>query len=77
MFGRIQRPEGPSENPADDYLFFLADPDHPAYRLVQNVIHGQMYVSEFRLENYPVTPGDVLHTGKAAWDAALATVNVG
>lgn len=77
VFGRIQRPEGPSENPADDYLFFLADPDHPAYRLVQNVIHGQMYVSEFRLENYPVTPGDVLHTGKAAWDAALATVNVG
>jgi acyl-CoA dehydrogenase len=36
-----------------------------------------MYVSEFRLADYPVTPADVLHTGKAAWDAALATVNVG
>ena len=36
-----------------------------------------MYVSEFRLTDYPVTPADVLHTGKAAWDAALATVNVG
>ncbi len=77
VFGRVKRPEGPSENPADDYMFFLADPAHPAYHLVQNVIHGQMYVSEFRLENYPVTAGDVLHTGKAAWDAALATVNVG
>jgi len=77
VFGRVQRPGGPSANPADDYMFFLADPAHPAYRLVQNVIHGQMYVSEFRLEDYPVTPADVLHTGKAAWDAALATVNVG
>jgi alkylation response protein AidB-like acyl-CoA dehydrogenase len=77
VFGRVQRPEGPSANPADDYLFFLADPKHPGYTLVQNVVHGQMYVSEFRLSDYPVTPADVLHTGKAAWDAALATVNVG
>jgi acyl-CoA dehydrogenase len=77
VFGRVQNPDGPSGNPADDYLFFLADPAHPAYHLVQNVIHGQMYVSEFRLKDYPVAPADVLHTGKAAWDAALATVNVG
>jgi acyl-CoA dehydrogenase len=77
VFGRIQRTDGPSANPADDYLFFLADPSHPSYELVQNVIHGQMYVSEFRLHDYPVTSADVLHTGKAAWDAALATVNVG
>ena len=77
VFGRVQRPEGPSANPVDDYVFFLADPKHPGYTLVQNVVHGQMYVSEFRLTDYPVTPADVLHTGKAAWDAALATVNVG
>jgi acyl-CoA dehydrogenase len=37
VFGRVQRPEGPSANPADDYLFFLADPKHPGYTLVQNV----------------------------------------
>jgi alkylation response protein AidB-like acyl-CoA dehydrogenase len=77
VFGRVQRAEGPSTDPADDYLFFLADPKHPGYTLVQNVVRGQMYVSEFRLTDYPVTPADVLHTGKAAWDAALATVNVG
>lgn len=77
VFGRIQRPEGPSADPADDYVFFLADPRHPAYRLVQNVIRGQMYVAEFSLHDYPVSAADVLHTGKAAWDAALATVNVG
>jgi len=77
VFGRIQPPGGPSANPADDYVFFLADPQHPAYRLVQNVIRGQMYVAEFRLEDYPVSPADLLHRGKAAWDAALSTVNVG
>jgi acyl-CoA dehydrogenase len=77
VFGRLQRPGGPSTNPADDYLFFLADPAHPAYQLVRNVVHGQMYVAEFHLDDYPVSPADVLHTGKAAWDAALATVNVG
>ena len=49
MFGRVQRAGGPSANPADDYVFFLADPQHPGYELVQNVIRGQMYVSEFRL----------------------------
>ena len=36
-----------------------------------------MFVAEFRLENYPVRPQDVLHTGQAAFDAALNTVNVG
>lgn len=77
VFGRMQRPDGPSANAADDYVFFLADPGHPAYHLVQNVVHGQMYVAEFRLDDYPVSPDDILHTGKAAWDAALATVNVG
>lgn len=77
VFGRVRQPQGDSANPADDYVFFLVDPAHPAYRLARNVIHGQMYVAEFHLEDYPVTPQDVLHTGKAAWDAALATVNVG
>ena len=36
-----------------------------------------MYVSEFRLEDYPVREQDLLHTGRAAFDAALNTVNVG
>jgi len=77
VFGRLQTAGGGSADPLDDYVFFLADPGHPAYRLVQNVIHGQMYVSEFELRDYPVTPADVLHRGRAAWDAALGTVNVG
>ncbi|MGN9809474.1 acyl-CoA dehydrogenase family protein [Micromonospora sp. BQ11] len=72
VFGRRADVEGP-----DGYVFFAADSRHPAYRLVRNVVNGQMYVSEFRLEDYPVRAEDVLHTGRAAFDAALNTVNVG
>ncbi|MFC0003570.1 acyl-CoA dehydrogenase [Micromonospora siamensis] len=72
VFGRRTDVEGP-----DGYVFFAADSRHPAYRLVRNVVNAQMYVSEFRLEDYPVRAEDVLHTGKAAFDAALNTVNVG
>ncbi|MEU2666454.1 acyl-CoA dehydrogenase family protein [Micromonospora sp. NPDC007220] len=72
VFGRRADVEGP-----DGYVFFAADSRHPAYHLVRNVVNAQMYVSEFRLEDYPVRPEDVLHTGRAAFDAALNTVNVG
>ncbi|WP_433729648.1 acyl-CoA dehydrogenase family protein [Actinoplanes sp. CA-051413] len=72
VFGRRGDVEGP-----DGYVFFAADSRHPAYHLVKNVVNGQMFVSEFRLEDYPVRERDVLHTGRAAFDAALNTVNVG
>jgi alkylation response protein AidB-like acyl-CoA dehydrogenase len=72
VFGRRADVEGP-----DGYVFFAVDSAHPAYELVQNVVNGQMYVSEFRLHDYPVTEADVLHTGPAAFDAALNTVNIG
>src|SRR5215216_3249560 len=72
VFGRRSDVEG-----EDGYIFFAADSGHPAYRLVQNVVSSQSYVSEFRLESYPVRAEDVLHTGRAAFDAALNTVNVG
>ncbi|MFE3516149.1 acyl-CoA dehydrogenase family protein [Streptomyces sp. NPDC059166] len=72
VFGRRTDVEGP-----DGYVFFAADSRHPAYRLVKNVVDSSKYVSEFRLEGYPVAAADVLHTGRAAFDAALNTVNVG
>ncbi|GAA3934509.1 acyl-CoA dehydrogenase family protein [Actinoplanes auranticolor] len=72
VFGRRADVEGP-----DGYVFFAADSRHPAYHLVKNVVNMQMFVSEFRLEDYPVRERDVLHTGRAAFDAALNTVNVG
>jgi acyl-CoA dehydrogenase len=72
VFGRRTDVEGP-----DGYVFFAVDSGHPSYELVQNVVNGQMYVSEFRLHDYPIGPDDVLHTGRAAFDAALNTVNIG
>jgi alkylation response protein AidB-like acyl-CoA dehydrogenase len=72
VFGRRADVEGP-----DGYVFFAADSRHPAYKLKKNVVHSQMYVSAFDLEDYPVRAEDVLHTGVAAFEAALNTVNVG
>ncbi|WP_331751752.1 acyl-CoA/acyl-ACP dehydrogenase (plasmid) [Streptomyces sp. NBC_00723] len=72
VFGRRSDIEGP-----DGYVFFAADSRHPAYHLLKNVVDSSKFVSEFRLEDYPVQAEDVLHTGRAAFDAALNTVNVG
>ncbi len=72
VFGRRADLDGP-----DGYVFFAADSQHPAYKLVKNVVNSQNYVSEFCLEDYPVGADDILHTGKDAFYAALNTVNVG
>jgi len=72
VFGRIAGVPG-----AQGYVFFAADSQHPSYELVKNVVSSQMYVSEFTLHDYPVQAQDVLHTGAAAFDAALNTVNIG
>ncbi|BEL03069.1 acyl-CoA dehydrogenase [Actinoplanes sichuanensis] len=72
VFGRRSDVEGP-----DGYVFFAADSRHENYHLIKNVVNKQMYVSTFELTDYPVREQDVLHTGKAAFDAALNTVNVG
>ncbi|MGN2636954.1 acyl-CoA dehydrogenase family protein [Nocardia takedensis] len=62
---------------AEGYVWFAADSRHDAYELRGNVVHGQMYVSTFRLVDYPVRAEDILHTGPEAFSAALNTVNVG
>ena len=74
VFGKFadDDPEYPGE-----YVFFLADTQHEAYHLEKNVVHSQMFVAAFSLAEYPVAREDILHVGKPAWDAALATVNVG
>ncbi len=72
VFGRRADVEGP-----EGYVFFAVDSQHPNYTLVKNIVDSQMFVSEFRLDDYPVTEADILHTGQAAFDAALNTVNVG
>jgi acyl-CoA dehydrogenase len=62
---------------ADGYVWFVADSGHENYELIGNVVHGQMYVSNFRLDDYPVRDEDILDTGPDAFSAALNTVNVG
>lgn len=72
VFGRIDGIDGP-----DQYVWFYADSNHPNYHVVKNIVPSQMFVGEFRLDGYPVRQEDILHTGSAAFDAALNTVNIG
>jgi acyl-CoA dehydrogenase len=62
---------------ADGYVWFVADSAHQNYELIGNVVHGQMFVSNFRLNDYPVHEEDILCIGPEAFSAALNTVNVG
>jgi acyl-CoA dehydrogenase len=62
---------------ADGYVWFVADSGHENYQLIDNVVHGQMFVSNFRLNDYPVHEEDILCTGPDAFSVALNTVNVG
>ena len=74
VFGKFadDDPDHPGE-----HVFFLVDPRHRSYELIKNVVAGQMFVAAFNLHDYPVAATDILHVGKPAFDAALATVNVG
>jgi acyl-CoA dehydrogenase len=72
VFGRVEGKSGPEQ-----YVFFYADATHPNFHVIRNVVPKQMYVATFRLDDYPVRPEDILHTGEAAFSAALNTVNIG
>jgi acyl-CoA dehydrogenase len=75
VFGRRGDVEG--HDAGEGYVFFAVDSRHENYHLIDNVVHMQIYVSTFRLEDYPVREEDILHTGVEAFAAALNTVNVG
>ncbi|WP_235921415.1 acyl-CoA dehydrogenase family protein [Lentzea tibetensis] len=72
VFGRRTDIDG-----TDGYVFFAVDSQSDNFKLIKNVVDSQMFVSEFRLEDYPVSEADILHTGAEAFSAALNTVNVG
>lgn len=65
------------DSETDAYVFFAADPSHPNYDCIQNVVNSQNYVAEFALNGYPVEESAILSRGRDAWDAALNTVNIG
>ena len=60
-----------------EYVFFAVDSQHDRYELVKNVVASQNFVSEFRLNDYPISEADILERGDEAWNAALNTVNIG
>lgn len=60
---------------SDEYVFFGVNAKHPNYKLTQNVVAHQNYVSEFSLEDYPIRDEDIMATGSQAWDNMLNTVN--
>ena len=60
-----------------EYIFFVADSQHPNYKLIKNTVYSQNYVAEFHLDDYPFTEADVLHKVDDAWNAALNTINIG
>jgi acyl-CoA dehydrogenase len=64
-------------SPTGEYVFFVADYRQKGYDLIKNVTHSQSFVANFALHDYPITEGDILSKGQAAWDAALNTVNIG
>ncbi len=61
----------------EDYVFFAADSQHDRYHLIKNVCASQNYVSQFALEDYPITEEDIIARGEHAWNSALNTVNIG
>jgi acyl-CoA dehydrogenase len=74
--GATDRAHGPTGS-NDLYVFFAADSQHERYELKQNVVNSQSYVSNFRLDDYPITEDDILSKGDEAWNASLNTVNIG
>ncbi len=60
-----------------EYVFFGADSQHENYNLVKNVCASQNYVSEYELQDYPITEADIIARGDHAWNSALNTVNIG
>ncbi|MBC7659854.1 MAG: acyl-CoA dehydrogenase [Chitinophagaceae bacterium] len=63
----------------DEYVWFTADPKHPAYAHHKISTSGvrQAYVAGIDIKDYPVKKEQILSQGPEAWDAALNTINVG
>jgi acyl-CoA dehydrogenase len=72
VFGKVAN----EETGEDDYVFFVVEPGRDEYVLEKNTVHSPMFVSAFRLEDYPITDADILVRGPEAWNVALNTINV-
>ena len=77
VFGKTDVFSDPDNERYGNYVFFVADSQHPKYECVKNVVNVQSYVAEYKLNDYPITEEDLLSQSRAAWDCTLNTVNVG
>jgi acyl-CoA dehydrogenase len=77
VFGKTDVFSDPENERYGNYVFFVADSQHPNYECVKNVVNVQSYVAEYKLNDYPITEEDILSQSRAAWDCTLNTVNVG
>ncbi|MHA1495514.1 MAG: acyl-CoA dehydrogenase [Candidatus Thorarchaeota archaeon] len=77
VFGKTDVFSDPDDQRYGNYVFFVADSQHPNYECVKNVVNVQSYVAEYKLNDYPITDEDILSQSRAAWDCTLNTVNVG
>jgi len=73
VFGKVANDDPDAET---EYVFFVVESGHDAYELEKNTVHSPMFVSAFRLSDYPITDADVLARGADAWNVALNTINV-
>ncbi|TFG33050.1 acyl-CoA dehydrogenase [Candidatus Thorarchaeota archaeon] len=77
VFGKTDVFSYPEDERYGNYVFFVADSQHPNYECVKNVVNVQSYVAEYKLNDYPIKDEDILSRGREAWDCTLNTVNVG
>ena len=75
--GKILPKDAEGTGRYEDFAFFVNRTDHECYELVKNVVNSQSYVAEYKLNDYPITEGEILAKGRDAWDMALNTVNIG
>ncbi|TFG29172.1 acyl-CoA dehydrogenase, partial [Candidatus Thorarchaeota archaeon] len=77
VFGKTDVPSDSEDTHYGNYVFFVADSQHPNYECVRNVVNVQSYVAEYKLNDYPINEDDILSKAREAWDCTLNTVNVG
>jgi len=77
VFGKTDVFSDPENERYGNYVFFVADSQHPNYECVKNVVNVQSYVAEYKLNDYPIAEEDILSQSRDAWDCTLNTVNVG
>ncbi|WP_371805495.1 acyl-CoA dehydrogenase family protein [Candidatus Lokiarchaeum ossiferum] len=77
IFGKMENIGEVEDKRFGKYVFFPVSTQHEKYEVVKNVIDSQMFVAEYKLNDYPILEDEILAKGQEAWNMALNTVNIG